>query len=153
MSGPQSWTQVGSHKSGVEAENPLPQPAGHNALDAAQHTGAHCWLMVSFPSPNTPKSFSLGLLSIPSSPSLDLCLGLPRPMGGTLHLALLSFMRIAQTHLSSLSRSLSMAHPFPPACHGPTQLGVISELAEGASIPLSVSPTKMLNSAGSNTNP
>uniref|UniRef100_A0A8C0E917 ABC-type glutathione-S-conjugate transporter n=1 Tax=Bubo bubo TaxID=30461 RepID=A0A8C0E917_BUBBB len=34
----------------------------------------HCWLTVSFPSTNTPKSFSLGLLSIHSSPSLYLCM-------------------------------------------------------------------------------
>jgi len=28
--------QVGSHKSGVKGQNPLPRPAGHTALDAAQ---------------------------------------------------------------------------------------------------------------------
>ncbi|KAK4812205.1 hypothetical protein QYF61_009097 [Mycteria americana] len=38
---------------------------------------AHCWVMLSFSSTSTPKSFSLGLLSIHSLPSLYLCLGLP----------------------------------------------------------------------------
>jgi len=31
--------QVGSHKSGVKGQNPLPRPAGHAALDAAQDKG------------------------------------------------------------------------------------------------------------------
>jgi len=30
--------QVGSHQSGAEGQNPLPQPAGHASLDAAQDT-------------------------------------------------------------------------------------------------------------------
>uniref|UniRef100_A0A663N7B8 ABC-type glutathione-S-conjugate transporter n=1 Tax=Athene cunicularia TaxID=194338 RepID=A0A663N7B8_ATHCN len=34
----------------------------------------HCWLTVSFPSTDTPKSFSAGLLSILSLPSLYLCM-------------------------------------------------------------------------------
>jgi len=34
--------QVGSHKSGVKGKNPLPQPAGHTSLGAAQD-------MVGFP--------------------------------------------------------------------------------------------------------
>ncbi|KAK4829642.1 hypothetical protein QYF61_005935 [Mycteria americana] len=38
---------------------------------------AHCQVMLSFSSTNTPKSFSSGLPSIPSLPSLYLCLGLP----------------------------------------------------------------------------
>jgi len=33
-----SGLQVGSHQSGVEGQNHLPQPAGHAALDAAQGT-------------------------------------------------------------------------------------------------------------------
>jgi len=31
-----SVLQVGSHQSGVEGQNPLPRPAGHTSLDAAQ---------------------------------------------------------------------------------------------------------------------
>jgi len=31
--------QVGSDESGVKGQNPLPRPAGHAALDAAQGTG------------------------------------------------------------------------------------------------------------------
>jgi len=30
--------QVGSHESGVKGQNPLPRPAGHASLDAAQYT-------------------------------------------------------------------------------------------------------------------
>jgi len=40
--------QVGSHKSGVKGQNPLPQPAGHASVDAAQDTvcflGCKCTL-------------------------------------------------------------------------------------------------------------
>jgi len=41
--------QVGSHQSGVEGQNHLPQPAGHTAFDAAQDTigllGYNCMLL------------------------------------------------------------------------------------------------------------
>ena len=67
----------------------------------------HCWLIFSFLSTNTPKSFSTELLSIYSLPILYSCLGLPWPRCRTLHLALC--MRFAWAHLSSLSRSLWMA--------------------------------------------
>ena len=44
---------------------------------------AHCQLMLSFSSTSTPKSFSSGLLSSHSPPSLYLCLGLlPIPVSG-----------------------------------------------------------------------
>jgi len=81
-------------------------PRARLAFSAAS---ALCRLMSSLSSTSTPKTFSSGLLSIPSSPSLDLCLGLPRPKCRTLHLALWNFMTFAQAHLSSLSRSLWMA--------------------------------------------
>ena len=65
-----------SHESGAEGENPplalLPtllwvQPSTRLAFWAVS---ARCWLTVSFPSTNTPKPFSSGLLSIHSSPRL-----------------------------------------------------------------------------------
>ncbi|KAK4831169.1 hypothetical protein QYF61_015639 [Mycteria americana] len=84
----------------------LMQPRIRLAFWAAH---AHYQVMLSFSSTNTPKSFSSGLLSIHSLPSLYLCLGLPRPMCRTLHLALLNFMRFTWSHSSSLSRSLWMA--------------------------------------------
>ncbi|KAK4827388.1 hypothetical protein QYF61_017793 [Mycteria americana] len=96
--------QVRSHQSGVEGQNHLPRSAGHASFDAAQDTvgllGCECTLLahVRFSSISTPKSFSAGLLSITSSPSL--C--------RTLHLALLNLTRFTQAHFSSLSRSLWM---------------------------------------------
>ena len=72
-------------------------------------TSTHCWLMLSFLPINTPKSSSLRLLSVSSSHTLYLCLGLPWPMCRTLYLALLKFMMFAQAHISRLSRSLWMA--------------------------------------------
>ena len=53
---------------------------------AAWAASTHCWVMLSFSSTNIPKSFSSGLLSILSPPSLYLCLGLPSPRCRTLHL-------------------------------------------------------------------
>ena len=69
----------------------------------------HCRVMLSFLSSRIPKSFSSGLLSMHSPPTLYLCLALPPPMCRTLHLALLNFLRFTQAHPSSLSRSLWMA--------------------------------------------
>ncbi|KAK4816284.1 hypothetical protein QYF61_014582 [Mycteria americana] len=76
--------QVESHQSGVEGQNHFPQPAGHTSLDAAQDTvgllgcertlPAHVQLFIhQYP----PRSFSAGLLSIPSSPSQYEYRGLP----------------------------------------------------------------------------
>ena len=65
----------------------LMQPVVQLAFWAAS---AHCHLMLSFSFTSTPKSFSSGLLSTHSLPSLYLRLGLPRPTCRTLHLALLS---------------------------------------------------------------
>ena len=55
----------------------------------------HCWLMTSFSSTGTPKSFSSGLLPTCSPPSLCLCLELPRAGYGASHLALLNFLRFS----------------------------------------------------------
>ena len=74
---------MGSQKSGVKGQNPLPCPAGHAALMqprarlAFWAANAHCWLTLSFSPTSTPKSFSSGLLSSRSPPSLCLCLGCP----------------------------------------------------------------------------
>jgi len=67
--------QVRSHQGRVEGQNPLPHPAGHPFLMqprtrlAFWAASAHCQITSSFSSIRTPKSFSTGLLSIPSSPS------------------------------------------------------------------------------------
>ena len=84
----------------------LMQPRAQLAFWAAR---AHCCVILSFLSTSTLTSFSAGLLSIHSLPNLSLCLGLPRPMCRTLHLALLNFLMFAQAHISSQSRSLWMA--------------------------------------------
>jgi len=64
---------VGSHQSGVDGQSDLPQPAGHASLGAAQDTvgflGCKRTLVAHIITSN-PKSFSAGLLSVPSSPSL-----------------------------------------------------------------------------------
>ena len=59
--------------------------------------GAHCWLRQSFWSTRTPKSFSAGLLSRSSSPSLYVYLGLPQPRRNTLHLTLLDLLRFTSS--------------------------------------------------------
>lgn len=70
-------------------------------------------LMLCFSSTNTHTSFSAGLLSIHSPPSLYSCLGLPYLKSRTW--TLLHFMRLAWAQLLSLSRSLRMA-TFTPVC-------------------------------------
>ena len=55
----------------------------------------HCQFMLNLSSVSTLKSFSSGLLSSYSLPSLYLCLSLPCLRCRTLHLVLLSFMRLA----------------------------------------------------------
>ena len=124
------------------------QPRTQLAFWAAS---AHCHLMLSFLSTNTPKSFFSGLLSIRSLPSLSLCSGLPRPMGRTLHLALLNFTRFTRAHLLRLSRSLWMASLPSSVSTIPHSLVSLANLLRVHSISLSMSPTKMLNSASPST--
>ena len=100
-----------------------------------------------------PKSFSSGLLSICSLPSLYLYLELPWPRCRTLHLALLNFMRFTQAHLSSLSRSLWMAFLPSSVWTTPHNLVLSADLLRVYSIPLSMSLTKILNTTGPTTNP
>ena len=113
----------------------------------------HCQVLLSFSLANTPKSFLVGLLSIHSPPSLHLFLVLPWPMCWTLHLALLNFMRFTQAHLSSLSRSLWVASLPSSVSTASHSLVSLANLLRVHSIPLSMSPTKMLNSTSPNTNP
>jgi len=71
----------------------------------------------------------------------------------TLHLASLNFMRFAWAYLSSLSRSLWMASLPSNVSTMPHRLVSMANLMKVHSVPLSMSPTKMLNSAGPNTSP
>jgi len=65
----------------------------HSIWLAFWAVSTHCWVMFSFSSTNTCKSFSSELLSLHSLPSLYSCRGLPQPRCRTLHLALLNFVR------------------------------------------------------------
>lgn len=94
-------------------------------------TNTYCWIMLSFPSTNSPESFSLGLLSVYSMTSLYLCLGLPRLRCRTFHLAFLRFLRFPWAILKPLNPS--ERHPFPSVC------------LKVCSIPLPMLPIKMLN--------
>ena len=118
-----------------------------------EETCAHCWLMLRLSSTNTLKSFSSELLSNHSLPGLYLCLGLPQPRCRTLHLAWLTFMRLAWAHFSSLSRSLHIASLHPSTSSAPLSMVSYANLLRVHSIPLSMSPTKMLNSTSPSTDP
>lgn len=117
----------------------LPQ-CGHASFDSLKirlpfwAVYRHCWLMSNCLSTDwmkTPysKSFSVGLLSVHSSPSLLWYWGLLQARCCTLYLALLELMRFPWAHSSSQSGS-SGCHPLPTVC----QLChyIISTLAEGA---------------------
>ncbi|KAK4826465.1 hypothetical protein QYF61_009192, partial [Mycteria americana] len=109
---------------------------------------AHCRLMSSFSSISTPKSFSAGVLSITSSPSLDRNQELPQPRCRTLHLALLNLLRFTQAHFSSLPRSLWMtSHPSGMST-APLSLVSSANLLKVHLISLSMSLMKILNSTG-----
>jgi len=91
---PQSWmlySRWALTQSGLEGQNHLTRPAGYTSLDAAQDMvgflGCVSTLLghVELYFNQTLKSFSSGLLSIHSLPSLYLCLELPRPMCLGLH--------------------------------------------------------------------
>ncbi|NXV66186.1 F120B protein, partial [Molothrus ater] len=141
--------QVGCHQSRVDRENPLPCPAGHAALDAAQGSagslGCEHTLLVkltgqaAYSATPSAKPF-LELLSIHSPSSPNLWSGLLQPKCRILYSALLKLVRFAQTHLS---RFLWM-DPFPPACGWYTQPGVT--LPKEHSIPLSLAKEQHIQS-------
>ena len=127
-------TTVRSQDSRAEGDNHLlpaafPLLMQPRILLAFWAAGTHCCLMCSFLSTRTPKSFSTGLLSRSSSPSLSTQLGLPRTKCNTLHLSLFNLIQSSWAHFSSLPRSLWMASLPSVVCT--PQLGVI-KLAEGA---------------------
>ena len=95
------------------------------------HAAGSCWTSHQA----KPKLSSLGLLSIHSPPSLHLCLGLPWPMGRTLTLALLNFMRYARGPPLSPVQVPRDGIPSLQHVNHTTQLGVIGNLAEGALSP------------------
>jgi len=90
--------QMGSHRSRVERDNPLPLPADHPSVDAAQNTVgflgckstllAHAQLFII-------RIPIYMVLLVSTSPSLYSCLGLPQPKCNTLHFALLNLTRFS----------------------------------------------------------
>ena len=131
--------QMGPHEGRVEGDK---GPAGHPSSDGTQDTtgvlGCKCtWLMLSFSSTRTPKSFSAGLLSRSSSPGLHTYLGLPQPKCRTLHFALFNLISFTRAHLLNLSRSFPLdGIPSIFCVNCTTQIGVNSRLAEGALNPI-----------------
>lgn len=113
----------------------------------AQDTRAHCQLMLSFKSTNQHPYVLLlrDALNLFSAQPVFV-FGLPQPRCRTLHLPLLNLMRFTQAHLSSLSRSIWMESLPSIASTAPHCLVSSENLLRVHSIPLSKSPTKMLNS-------
>jgi len=110
-------------------------------------TSTDYWLMYSFSSTRSLKSFSGELISISFSASLYVCLGLPWPKCSTLHLALFNLVIFMWAHFSSLYRSLWMA--CLPSTVFTAQLSLVSpaNLLRVQSIPLSMSLIKMFVSS------
>ena len=88
------------------------QPSFHPPRPwASRAASTRCWAKLSFSSTNTPQSFSSGLLSIRSLPSLRLCLVLPQPTCRTLHLVLLSYFPLAlEMWVTFLLRNVQQEH-------------------------------------------
>jgi len=134
-SGLNAVIQMGPHKGRVQGDNHLTCTAGHPPVDTAQDTvglavGAQSWFMLSFYIyifiyTRTLKSFSAGLLSRISFPSLYSYLGLPQPKWSTLHLALLNLTAFTSTQFSILSRSLWMVSLPSIVSAAVLQLGVL----------------------------
>lgn len=109
--------------------------------------------MLTFSNMCTPKSFSTVLLFTHVFPSLHSCSKLPWPTCRTYHLDLLKYTFFLQAHLLSLSRSFWMSSLSSIMLTAPLGLVSPTNLWKVHSIPLSVSPTKMLNYAIPSTNP
>ncbi|KAK4821962.1 hypothetical protein QYF61_004966 [Mycteria americana] len=151
--------QVGSHKSGVEGQNHLPRPAGHAPFDAGQDTVGFLGCRRTLPG-------HVELL-INQHPQVLLLRAALNPFSAQPVFVL----GIAPTHVQDLALGLAELHEVhtgPPlklveipldgipslhCVNRTTQLGVVANLLRVHSIPLSVLPTKMLNSAGPNTDP
>ena len=144
---------VGSHQSRVEGQNPLPQPAGHTSLDAAEDTVgllgcehtlvAHVQLFIH----QYPQVF---LIRAALNPFIrqPLLIGLPRPMCRTLRMALLN-MRFTWAHISSLSRSLWMKSCPSGVSAVPLRLVSYADLLKVHLVLLSMWLMKILNTGPS----
>ena len=139
--------QLGPHKGKAERDNHLPLPCWSRILLAFWATSAHCWVMLSFSSTRTPKSFSTGLHSWSSSPSLYTYLDCSNP----------SATACTWPRCTSLgshgSRSIWMA--FLPSVISTAPLSLVSctNLLRVHSISLSTLLIKMLKHTGPKTDP
>lgn len=122
-SDPDAAFWLGSYKSRVERDNPLPHPAGRTAFGVAQdavgllackhtlpaHIQARCiYRFPGFLFTTIPGTFFSGLLSIPSFLSTRWYQRVPWPSCRTLYLAWLNFMKFQWVYLSSLTASFWM---------------------------------------------
>jgi len=141
--------QVGSDESGVKGQNPLPRPAGHAALDAAQDAVGFLGCQRTLPA---------HAMSIHRSPQVLLLRAALEPLSTQPVLV----FGIVPTHVQDLSLGLVDLHgvhtgpPLQPVqvpldgvpslwrVTHTTQLGV--EVPRVRSVPLSMLPTKRLNS-------
>ncbi|PKU44118.1 hypothetical protein llap_5595 [Limosa lapponica baueri] len=135
--GHQSWMQC-SRRGLTKAEqrgSHLQQHAGHASFDAAKDmvgflgtASARCQLMSNFSSTNTPKSFSTGLLSIPSSP-----LSVPIPVVALtlVHDLVFGLVELVGIRMHELHQPIKVpmdAMLSPKLINCTTQLGVICKL-------------------------
>ena len=104
--------------------------------------------MSNFSTTGIPRSFSAGLLSIPS---LYCYWGLPQARCRTLHLVLLNFVRFLWAHSSSLSRALSMASLPSRVPTAPLSLVSSANLLRVHSTPLSMLLMMISDNIGAST--
>ena len=149
--------QVGSHQSGAEGQNHLPQPAGHASFGAARDTigllgcestlpgrveflvNQHHQVLRAALNPCIPQP--LFVVGIAPAHVQDLTLGL-----GELH-------EVRAAPLLELVWVPLDAIPSLQCVDRTTQLGVVADLLRVCSIPLSTLPTKLLNNTGPYTDP
>ena len=149
--------QVGSHQNGAEGQNPLLRPAGHASFDAAQDTIGflgcertllgHVELLIN----QHPQVRVLRAALNPFSAQPVFVLGIVPIHVQDVAFGLVEPHEFRTGPLSSLSRSLWMASHPASVLTGPHSLVSSANLVRVHSILLSISLTKMLNSAGPNT--
>jgi len=149
---------VESHLSGVEGQNHLPQPAGHTSLDAAQETvgllgskytpPGHVELLVN----HHPQVLLLRAALNPLSAQHVFVLAIAPTHVQDLALVLVELHEV-HTGPPLLSRSLWMASLPSSVSTTLHSLVLSANLLRAHSMPLTMLPTKMLNSTSPSTSP
>ncbi|TRZ15800.1 hypothetical protein HGM15179_011299 [Zosterops borbonicus] len=142
--------RVGSHQSGVEGQNPFPQPAGHATFDAAQDAFgflnnkctllAHVELLMN----QHTQILLLRAALNPFSTQPEGVLGI-----FPIHMQDSDFVELHEVHTSLSLKAAKVplvAIPFLWSVDHTTQMGIVGKLAVGA-LPLSMPPTKIMESA------